>query len=109
MNMNDYQQLALRTANPKDAQNEFYHLILGLVGEAGEIAEKIKKNIRNHNSDMSMLDVADLKKELGDVLWHIATIADYFDIPLEDVAKANITKLADRKERGVIKSTGDNR
>lgn len=107
--MNDYQKLALRTANPKDAKNEFYHLVLGLVGEAGEIAEKVKKNIRNDNSDMSKLDVNDIKLELGDVLWHIATLAAYFDIPLEEVAQANIDKLADRKKRNVIKSTGDYR
>lgn len=109
MNLNDYQTAALKTANPKDAKNEFYHLILGLVGEAGEVAEKVKKNIRNDNSDMSKLDPQDLKIELGDVLWHIATIANYFDISLEDVAAANIAKLADRQKRGVIKSTGDYR
>ena len=109
MNLNDYQKSALKTANPKDTKNEFYHLILGLVGEAGEVAEKVKKNIRNHDSDMSKLDVNDIKIELGDVLWHIATIANYFDIPLEEVATANIAKLADRQKRGVIKSTGDYR
>ena len=109
MNLNDYQQHALSTANPKDANNEFYHLVLGLVGEAGEIAEKVKKNIRNDNSDMAKLDAEDIKLELGDVLWHIAVLADYFDIPMEDVATANVAKLADRKKRGVIKSTGDYR
>lgn len=109
MTINEYQQLALRTANPKTNTNEFYHLVLGLVGEAGEIAEKVKKNIRNDNSDMSKLNVDDIKLELGDVLWHIATLAKYFDIPLEEVAQANVDKLADRLSRGVIKSTGDYR
>jgi NTP pyrophosphatase (non-canonical NTP hydrolase) len=109
MNLNDYQTAALRTAAPRDKKNEFFHLVLGLVGESGEIAEKVKKIVRDHDSDFSKFDRADLTKELGDVLWHVAVIADYFDIPLEDVGTANITKLADRLKRGVIGGSGDNR
>jgi len=109
MNLNEYQTLALRTANPKDKKNELFHLLLGLCGEAGEIAEKAKKIIRDQDSDFSKLDVDDLKKELGDVLWHIAVIANHFDIPLEDVGDTNIKKLASRLERGMIGGSGDNR
>lgn len=109
MNLNDYQTLALRTASPRDKKNEFFHLVLGLVGESGEIAEKVKKIIRDHDSDLSRLDIEDITKELGDVLWHIAVIADYFDIPLEQVADLNIKKLADRQKRGVLGGSGDNR
>lgn len=109
MNLNDYQTAALRTAAPRDKKNEFFHLVLGLVGESGEIAEKIKKIVRDQDSDLSKLDKNDLTKELGDVLWHIAVIADYFDIPLEEVGTTNITKLADRLKRGVIQGSGDNR
>ncbi len=109
MNLNEYQTLALRTASPKDKKNELFHLLLGLCGEAGEIAEKSKKIIRDHDSDFSKFDAADLTKELGDVLWHVAVIADYFDIPLETVGDANIKKLASRLERGVIGGSGDNR
>jgi NTP pyrophosphatase (non-canonical NTP hydrolase) len=109
MNLNDYQQLALRTAAPKDKKNELFHLLLGLCGEAGEIAEKSKKIIRDHQSDFSKLDKDDLTKELGDVLWHLAVIADYFDIPFNDVGEKNIAKLADRLKRGVIGGSGDNR
>lgn len=108
MNLNEYQQLALRTARPKDANDEFYHLVLGLVGEAGEVAEKVKKVVRDENSDFSKLDEL-FKKELGDVLWHIAVLANYFDIPLEDIAKENIEKLASRLERGTIGGSGDTR
>ncbi len=109
MNLNDYQTLALRTANPKEKKNELFHLLLGLCGEAGEIAEKSKKIIRDHDSDFSKFDTDDLTKELGDVLWHVAVIADYFDITLEKIGDTNIKKLASRLERGTISGSGDNR
>lgn len=109
MNLNEYQTLALRTARPKDAKNELFHLLLGLSGEAGEIAEKAKKIVRDKDSDFSQFDTDDLKKELGDVLWHIAVLADYFDIELEAIGDTNIKKLASRLERGVISGSGDNR
>lgn len=108
MQLNDYQQYALRTARSKDAPNELMHLLLGLIGESGEIAEKVKKIIRDEASDFSKLDEL-FEKELGDVLWHIAVLADYFDIPLEKIAQQNIDKLASRQARGVIGGSGDSR
>ncbi len=109
MNLSEYQKLALRTAAPKDKKNELFHLLLGLCGESGEIAEKAKKIIRDKDSDFSQWDREDIVKELGDVLWHVAVIADYFDIPLEEVGEKNIAKLADRLKRGAIGGSGDNR
>lgn len=109
MNLSEYQKLALRTARPKDAKDELYHLLLGLSGEAGEISEKAKKIIRDKNSDFSKFDTDDLAKELGDVLWHVAVLADYFDIDLNAVGEKNIEKLASRLKRGVISGSGDNR
>lgn len=109
MNLDDYQTAALRTAAPKDKQNEIFHLVLGLTGEAGEIAEKAKKIVRDKKSDFSQLDLDDLTKELGDVLWYVAVLADHFDIPLSQVADKNIAKLADRQKRGLIGGSGDNR
>lgn len=109
MQLNDYQKLAKRTAAPKDKPDEIFHLLLGLIGETGEIAEKSKKIVRDHKSDFSKFDLADLKKELGDVLWYVALLADYFDIPLEEVGRANIEKLASRLARGKISGSGDNR
>ncbi len=109
MNLNDYQKLALRTARSTDAKDELFHLLLGLCGEAGEIAEKMKKVVRDKNSDFASIDVEDLKKELGDVLWHIAAIANYFDISLDDIGETNIKKLASRLERGTLGGSGDNR
>jgi len=109
MNFNDYQKAAIRTGRPIDAPNELFHLGLGLVGEAGEIAEKLKKLVRDLDSDESKLDKADLIKELGDVLWYIAALANYLGIALDEVAVKNIAKLADRQARNQIKGSGDNR
>jgi NTP pyrophosphatase (non-canonical NTP hydrolase) len=109
MNVNDYQAQALKTANSKDRKNEFFHLVLGLVGESGEIAEKIKKWVRDQDSDPTELDIEDLEKELGDVLWHVAVLGDYLGLSLEDIAATNIEKLKSRKARDVIKGSGDNR
>ncbi len=109
MNLNEYQTLALRTASPKDKKDELFHLLLGLSGETGEIAEKAKKVVRDHGSDFSKLDKVDLAKELGDILWYTAVLADYFDIKLEDIGNTNIKKLASRLERGTLAGSGDNR
>ena len=89
MDLSEYQKLALRTAN-LDRDNELYHLVLGLVGESGEIAEKVKKLIRDHESDESKLDKQDIAKELGDVLWYLAVLAEYLDCDLSEIAKNNI-------------------
>jgi NTP pyrophosphatase (non-canonical NTP hydrolase) len=109
MNLNDYQQAALRTAAPRDKTNEFFHLVLGLVGETGEIAEKVKKVVRDHDDFMAAIDVDDLKKELGDVMWYLAVLADHFDVSLDEIAQINVAKLASRQQRGVLSGSGDNR
>lgn len=109
MTLDEYQIAALRTAAPKDKKDEVYHLLLGLMGEAGEIAEKGKKIVRDQTADWSKLDKVDLSKELGDVLWYVAVLADYFELSLQDIAATNISKLADRQKRDAIKGSGDNR
>ncbi|GLY04982.1 nucleoside triphosphate pyrophosphohydrolase family protein [Actinoplanes sp. NBRC 101535] len=109
MRMNDYQQAALRTAAPRDKHNEVFHLLLGLVGETGEIAEKAKKIVRDRDSDFTRWDTSDLTKELGDALWYLAVLADHFDLSLDDIAAQNIAKLADRQSRGVLGGSGDDR
>jgi NTP pyrophosphatase (non-canonical NTP hydrolase) len=109
MNLDEYQKLAKRTAAPYDKKNEIFQLILGLVGETGEIAEKAKKIVRDQDSDFSKFDKEDLKKELGDVLWYLAVVSDYFGISLEEVGRKNIDKLASRQARGKLGGSGDNR
>jgi NTP pyrophosphatase (non-canonical NTP hydrolase) len=91
----------------------FVYPALGLTGEAGEVADKVKKQIRNlgvHTpSAMSAEDKADLAKELGDVLWYVAQLATELGVDLDDIANNNLTKLQDRMDRNVIASTGDAR
>ena len=83
--------------------------VLGLSGEAGEVADKVKKIIRDKKGKVSEEDKEAIVKELGDVMWYLAGIARYLDTPLEEVAKKNIKKLVSRKQRGVISGSGDNR
>lgn len=110
MTFDEYQKRAVTTSiiDPRSVTAPYY-FALGLNGEAGEVAEKMKKIIRNHDNDMSKLDLEDFKKELGDVLWYVSMMTTQVGLTLEDVAAANLAKLADRKARDVIKSTGDNR
>ena len=103
MEMQSYQEQAFTTAT--EPSRNIYYMTLGLTGEAGEIANKVKKVMR----DGKALDLDDIKKELGDVLWYVAGLCTVLGIPLEEVAKANLEKLADRKKRGVIGGSGDNR
>jgi NTP pyrophosphatase (non-canonical NTP hydrolase) len=109
MTFDEYQVAALRTASPADKHNELFHLLLGLVGETGEVAEKFKKLVRDHDSDLSKLDRADMTKELGDILWYVAVLANHLGIKLEDVVQTNVAKLASRQARGTLMGSGDNR
>lgn len=78
---------------------------LGMIGEAGEVSEKVKKWLRGDRD----LDKEDLIKEIGDVMWYAASLADDLGYTLQDVIEANVAKLSSRKERGVLKGSGDNR
>mgnify|MGYP001432155591 FL=1 len=102
MNFNEYQKLARSTVIYPEEYKVIYPA-LGLCGEAGEVAEKVKKNIRDGKS----LDGVGL--ELGDVLWYISALADDLGVTLEEVAQANVDKLTSRKERNMISGSGDNR
>lgn len=83
---------------------------LGLCGEAGEIAEKIKKWLRGDKGEqLAEEQRGDLLKELGDPLWYIASLAADLGYTLQDVVDANEQKLTSRKERGVLKGSGDDR
>lgn len=114
---NYYQERAIqydtsRLAIDKEARYDGYmEKALGLAGETGEVLEKIKKMIRDKNGVFSPTpeDIAELKKELGDVLWYLSALAFYNGIDLDDVARANLDKLRSRKERNKIHGSGDNR
>ena len=108
MTFEEYQRKAVATAI-YGAGNRVVYPTLGLCGEAGEVAEKIKKVLRDKEGIFLVEDKEQIKKELGDVLWYIANIANDLFINMDDIAKGNIEKLNSRKERGVIHGSGDNR
>lgn len=83
--------------------------VLGLTGEAGETADKFKKIIRDKGGRISEEDKEEITKELGDVLWYVATIARYLEVPFSEVAKINVAKLESRAKRGKLSGDGDNR
>ncbi|NOZ70533.1 MAG: nucleoside triphosphate pyrophosphohydrolase family protein [Chloroflexi bacterium] len=106
MKLNEYQQLALRTAgNHGELDRTLMYTALGLNGEAGETAELIKKAFFHGHE----LDREALKKELGDVLWYLAVMADALGMPLEEVAQHNIDKLARRYPQGFSQERSRNR
>lgn len=108
MEMNDYQSKASTTAVfPKDVG--LIYTTLGLVSEAGEVADKVKKVIRDNNGDFSDEVKNNIMKELGDVLWYIAGVASELGFDLETVANTNLEKLASRHNRGKIGGSGDDR
>lgn len=85
-----------------------YYVGLGL-GEAGEVQGKIKKILRDDDSVLTEDKVKEIGKELGDALWYVAQTATELGLSLNDIAAGNLEKLADRRERGVIQGSGDNR
>lgn len=110
MTLDDYQKQALNTVlSTGDDFKDLLHWVLGINGESGEIAEKIKKIIRDKNSEISQQDKQELAKEIGDVLWYLAVFAHDLGIPLEDIAQANLDKLKSRQDRGTLGGSGDNR
>ncbi|HOI60183.1 MAG TPA: nucleoside triphosphate pyrophosphohydrolase family protein [Candidatus Pacearchaeota archaeon] len=109
MDFNDYQQKSRQTALYPNKDNNFIYPTLGLVGEAGEVAEKIKKVIRDNNGVITLEKKEEIKKELGDVLWYVSNLAYELDIELEDIAQGNIEKLFSRMERDKLHGDGDNR
>lgn len=108
MDLNDYQKKALST-NINPGVHVFFDRMFGLVGEAGEMADKVKKWIRDDQADWEKLDRDMLASELGDVLWYVATLADTLGYTLEEVADKNVKKLAKRQKAGKLGGAGDNR
>lgn len=111
MEFAEYQKKASTTATftGKQEEHQLMYLTLGVCGEAGEIAEKIKKMIRNDEGVLTDETRALLKLEIGDVLWYLSQLSRVLGFTLDDAAQANITKIMDRRARGVIKSSGDTR
>ena len=108
MDLNEYQKKALETAIYPQSTARSY-TTLGLASEAGEVAGIWKKCLRDRNGVPDKQDIEKITKELGDVLWYCATVAKEFGLDLSSVAEENVKKLASRKERGVLRGSGDDR
>lgn len=110
MTFDEYQTQALTTAhtNPDPLMDKTIW-VMGIAGEAGEVLEKWKKIVAYKEGKISTEDLNELKKELGDVVWYIAVLADSLGLSFEEVVQLNVKKLQDRKKRNVIKGAGDNR
>jgi len=109
MDLNYYQTAALQTAIYPNMGANFAYPALGLVGEAGEVADKLKKVIRDNDGVLTDTVRDAVSKELGDTLWYISVLAYEMDYDLETIAANNLAKLASRQERGVLTGSGDNR
>lgn len=120
MEIREYQQRAMTTCT--ESSNNFSYMMLNLIGEIGEFASKVAKEIRKErmaikDSKLQMTEgnymkvdfENDLRKEAGDILWQLSGLCSVMGWSLEDVAKENLEKLASRKERKVIIGDGDNR
>ena len=109
MDFNAYQKNARLTAQYPNLGSNYIYPTLGLVGEAGEVAEKVKKVIRDKNGVFDDESKKGLKKELGDVLWYLSNICTEFNFSLDDIALQNLEKLKLRADKGNISGSGDDR
>ena len=121
LSLNEYQRRAMETCLP--TANNFSYMMLNLVGEVGEFASKVAKAIRKDHLGIlkgdlyvrekgkeNFLDTNDeLMAEAGDILWQLSGLCSVMGWPLDEVAEANLDKLASRKQRNVIDGSGDNR
>jgi NTP pyrophosphatase (non-canonical NTP hydrolase) len=108
MSFDIYQEKTGETAMyPPDKAIEY--LTLGLCSEAGEVAGKLKKIIRDHDGVIDEGLAQKLSLEIGDVLWYVAQLATTLGLQLSEIAEDNLNKLAARKMQGTIKGSGDNR
>lgn len=109
MTFKDYQEAAWTTAVHPNRGNNLIYPVLGLVSEAGEVADKVKKMIRDEGGELSSARRTDLSHELGDVLWYVAAVATELKLNLDDIAAENLQKLASRQSRNTLHGTGDYR
>ena len=115
-NLQEYQKWTKTTENGRvaswDWERQLAYFGLGIAGESGEVAEKIKKLFRDCEDPDGSLDSGYreiIGKELGDVLWYVTRIASVVGLDLQDLFEANVSKIEDRKARGTIEGNGDHR
>ena len=108
MELNDYQKQALLTAI-YSKEHSITLPTLGLNGEAGEVAEKVKKVLRDNDGAFTRENCQEIAEELGDCLWYIANLSQRIGYSLEEICEMNITKLRSRQQRGKLHGSGDHR
>ena len=108
MDFNSYQRIAKTTAI-YPATHKILYPALGLAGEAGEVANKVKKLVRDGTSSLPKEWKENIASEIGDVLWYCAVLAKEMEMDLGHIMENNLQKLADRKKRGTLSGSGDNR
>jgi NTP pyrophosphatase (non-canonical NTP hydrolase) len=109
VDISEYQRRSRATAVYPDAGDNLAYPALGLCGEAGEAAEKVKKAMRDDGGELSDERREALAAELGDVLWYVAQLATEAGLDLGEIAGDNLAKLLSRQERGVLQGSGDTR
>ena len=109
MDFGHYQVRSRETARYPDVGCNPIYPTLGLCGEAGEVADKVKKVLRDREGVFAPEVIDDLRLELGDVLWYVAQLASERDLSMAEIAEANLAKLASRAARNVIGGSGDRR
>lgn len=109
MNFDEYQQASRITAINPNAETDLIYPTLGLASEAGEVADKIKKMIRDDDGQLTDARRAALSDELGDVLWYLAALASVMSLSFETIATENLAKLKSRAQRNQLHGTGDTR
>ncbi len=108
MELNEYQKKAISTAiYPNDYKISY--LALALCGEAGEVADKVKKVLRDKNGQFYIPDLSAIALEIGDVLWYAANLAKAIGFDLSDIAEQNLNKIQSRIDRGTLHGGGDYR
>ncbi|HLH45669.1 MAG TPA: nucleoside triphosphate pyrophosphohydrolase family protein [Acidimicrobiales bacterium] len=109
MDLDTFQRRARVTAMYPDAGANLVYPVLGLASEAGEVAGKAKKAIRDAGGVIDPARRSQILDELGDVLWYVAAICDELHASMEEVAASTLVKLASRAERGALQGSGDDR
>jgi NTP pyrophosphatase (non-canonical NTP hydrolase) len=105
----DEYQMFVRSTKVYDKEYNLVYPVLGLLSEAGEVAGKIKKLMRDDEGQLTQERFSEIVAELGDVLWYATAVADDLGVSISDVFFQNFMKLKSRKERSMIKGSGDNR
>jgi NTP pyrophosphatase (non-canonical NTP hydrolase) len=109
MELNDYQRESRKTALYPEVGSNAIYPTLGLVGEAGEVADKVKKILRDKKGVFDKHSKDEIKFELGDVLWYISQLSSELGYELDEIANSNLQQLRDRQSRGKIGGSGDTR